>query len=94
MTRTILGLGTATMDVVLQCDSLPTADEFEIIRNEQVLSGGSCTNMLVTLVKLGVTAKQIAKIGDDSFGRIFKEDLLKDGIVGGKKNEKNRAAWK
>ena len=78
--KTILGLGTATMDVVLQCDGLPTADEFEIVRNEQLLSGGSCANMLVTLAKLGVRAKQIAKIGDDSFGRIFREDLLKDGV--------------
>ena len=80
MIKTILGLGTATMDVVLQCDSLPKADQFEIIRNEQVLSGGSCANMLVTLAKLGANARQIAKIGDDSFGRIFREDLIQAGV--------------
>ena len=68
------------MDVVLQCDSLPRADEFEIIRNEQVMSGGSCANMLVTLAKLGANARQIAKIGDDSFGRTFREDLIQTGV--------------
>jgi sugar/nucleoside kinase (ribokinase family) len=78
--KTVLGLGTATMDVVLQCDSLPKADEFEIIRNEQVLPGGSCANMLVTLAKLGANARQIAKIGDDSFGRTFREDLIQNGV--------------
>lgn len=80
MIKTILGLGTATMDVVLQCDSLPRADEFEIIRNEQVMSGGSCANMLVTLAKLGAKARQLAKIGDDSFGKIFYEDLVQAGV--------------
>jgi len=68
------------MDVVLQCDRLPEADQFEIIKNEQILPGGSCANMLVALAKLGVNARQVAKIGDDSFGRIFREGLIKDGI--------------
>jgi sugar/nucleoside kinase (ribokinase family) len=80
MIKTVLGLGTATMDVVLQCDNLPAADEFEIIRNEQIVSGGSCANMLVTLAQLGVKAKQIAKIGNDSLGRIFREELLQAGV--------------
>ncbi len=80
MIKTVLGLGTATMDIVLQCDSLPKADAFEIIKNEQILSGGSCANMLVTLARLGVNARQIAKIGDDSLGRIFREDLFKNGV--------------
>lgn len=80
MIRTVLGMGTATMDVVLQCGSLPKADGFEILENEMVLSGGSCANMLVTLARLGIKTKQIAKIGDDSFGRIFREDLLRDGV--------------
>ncbi len=80
MIRTVLGLGTAAMDVVLQCDSLPTADEFALIGSEQLLSGGSCANMLVTLAKLGLNARQIAKIGDDSFGQIYRKDLVNDGV--------------
>ncbi len=80
MVTTVLGLGTATMDVVLQCDYLPKADEFEIIKNQQVMSGGSCGNMLVTLAKLGVHAKQLAKIGDDSFGLIYRADMVEAGV--------------
>lgn len=80
MIRTVLGLGTATMDVVLQCDSLPAVDGFSVIHSEQVLSGGSCANMLVTLAKLGLNARQIAKIGDDRLGRAFRQDLIKDGV--------------
>ena len=80
MIKTVLGLGTATMDVVLQCDSLPTADEFALIGSEQLLSGGSCANMLVTLARLGLNARQIAKIGDDRLGRAFRQDLMQDGV--------------
>ena len=80
MIKTVLGLGTATMDIVLQCAGLPKADGFEVIKKEQLYSGGSCANMLVTLAKLGVNARQIAKIGDDSLGKTFREDLIKDGV--------------
>ena len=80
MIKTVLGMGTAAMDTVLQCQTLPKADAFEILQGEQLLSGGSCANMLVTLAQLGMHAKQIAKIGDDMYGQRFRQELVADGV--------------
>jgi len=74
-TFSVLGCGTATVDVLLACDYLPGPDQFEMIRSRKVVPGGSCANMLVTLARLGARAGQLARIGDDSYGRLFCRDL-------------------
>lgn len=61
----VLGLGTAAMDIVLQCEELPREDGFAFIYNEQLIPGGSCANVLVALTKLGVKTSLIAQMGDD-----------------------------
>jgi len=76
----VLGLGTAAMDIVLQCESLPQEDGFAFIYGEQLLPGGSCANVLVALVNLGIEAGIAAKVGDDGYGCRFKEDLLQSRV--------------
>lgn len=80
MRKKVLGLGAAAMDIVLQCESLPRADGFAFIRREQLMSGGSCANVLVTLVRLGTTASLVAAVGDDHYGRVFLEELSQVGV--------------
>lgn len=68
------------MDIVLQCESLPREDGFAFVHHENLLPGGSCANVLVALARLGVDTGLVAKIGDDEYGRVFREDLARSGV--------------
>lgn len=80
MIKTILGMGTAAMDTLFVSKELPKADAFELLKNENLVPGGSCANMLVAYAGLGGVSKQIAKIGDDNFGVEFRKTLIADGV--------------
>jgi sugar/nucleoside kinase (ribokinase family) len=80
LTVKVLGLGTAAMDIVLRCESLPREDGFAFVHDEQLLPGGSCANVLVALANLGLEAGIVAKIGDDGYGQRFREDLSQRGV--------------
>lgn len=80
MVKTILGTGYATMDTLWSVKQLPKPDSFGHIESEELVPGGSCANMLVAYANLGGNAKQIAKIGDDEYGVIFKQTLEADGV--------------
>jgi len=76
----VLGLGTAAMDIVLRCENLPREDGFAFIHREELRPGGSCANVLVTLTSMGITTGMVAKIGDDYYGNVFKNELLESGV--------------
>ncbi len=76
----VLGLGTAAMDVVLQCESLPREDGFAFVHRENLMSGGSCANTLVALSCLGQKTSMVAKTGDDHYGKVFEEELIQSGV--------------
>jgi len=46
----------------------------------QLASGGSASNTIHGLARLGVQTSYIGKIGNDDFGKIFSEDLKKNNI--------------
>ncbi|MGI6393297.1 MAG: adenosine kinase [bacterium] len=48
--------------------------------NPVTVSGGSASNTIHGLSKLGMTCSFIGKTSDDEFGNVFKEDLLKNSI--------------
>src|SRR2546421_11534258 len=59
---------------------LPTAGEL-ILADQMLLTIGGCAaNVAVDLVKLGVSASVIGRMGDDVFGRIVAEMLLERGV--------------
>ncbi|KNF09272.1 ribokinase RbsK [Gottschalkia purinilytica] len=76
----ILGLGTAAIDTILKCDNIPKEDGTSLIREEKVLPGGSCANVLVTLSRLNVDTSLLVKIGDDQYGKVLLEDLSNNRI--------------
>lgn len=80
MIRKVLGMGASAMDTVISCPFLPKEDGFQVIKHEEILPGGSCANMLVTLNALGTKACLLAKIGDDERGQLFRQTLRADGI--------------
>lgn len=83
MRADVLGLGTVAMDVVLQCASLPQEDGFSFVHGEQLLPGGSCSNVLSVLNCLGTPSGIVAQIGDDYYGSMIKKDLEETGIYTG-----------
>lgn len=76
----IIGLGTAAMDIVLNCDDLPREDGFSMVHQEQMTPGGSCANVLAVLAAMGHSPALIAKLGDDHFASIFVDDLKQNHI--------------
>lgn len=80
MTLRVLGLGTAAMDIVLKCEDLPREDGFSFVHQENLMPGGSCANVLVTLANMGVGTGLVAQVGDDRYGKIFKEELTASGV--------------
>lgn len=76
----VLGMGAVAMDLVLRCDALPGEDGFAFVREERWLPGGSCSNLLATLVNFGVRCAVAAQVGDDPYGRGVREDLERVGI--------------
>jgi sugar/nucleoside kinase (ribokinase family) len=48
--------------------------------NPQLTSGGSAANTIHGLARLGMQASYIGKVGDDDFGKIFTDDLIKNKI--------------
>lgn len=80
MQLNVLGLGTAAMDIVINCDDLPREDGFSFIQQEHLTPGGSCANIMVVLSALGHAPGLIAKLGNDHFASAFKDDLQKSGV--------------
>ena len=49
----VYGLGTLAMDVLIQVDTLPGEDSFCIVKSSERQPGGSGTNVIVQLARLG-----------------------------------------
>lgn len=44
-------------------------------------SGGSASNTIIGIARLGVEAGFIGKVGSDDYGTYFKQDLIKNGVT-------------
>src|SRR5437899_2739800 len=60
---------------------LPVAGELILAEQMLLTIGGCAANVAVDLVKLGVSASVVGRVGDDVFGRIV-ADMLRDRGVG------------
>lgn len=80
MNADVLGMGAVAMDLVLRCEDLPGEDGFAFVHEEKWLPGGSCSNVLVTLTRLGARCAVAAQVGDDAYGNGVREDLERAGI--------------
>ena len=82
MRKNLLSLGAIAMDMVINSHELPKDDGFSFIHQEQMLPGGSASNVSVCAAHLGLAAYQTGKIGDDNMGREFLRTLEEDGVDG------------
>lgn len=78
----LLSLGAIAMDIVIDSHDLPKDDGFALIRHEEMLPGGSASNVSVSAAHLGFEVFQTGKIGDDSIGDEFMRTLEADGVDG------------
>lgn len=76
----LLSLGAIAMDIVIGSHDLPKDDGFALIQHEELLPGGSASNVSVSAAHLGLEVYQTGKIGDDSIGAEFMRTLVEDGV--------------
>lgn len=74
-----LNLPKGSMQLV---DKETSAKIFDQIKHKDIsqISGGSAANTIHGLAQLGIETAFIGKVGNDSFGIFFKEDMVKSGI--------------
>lgn len=75
-----VGLATVAMDVIMQTRELPKEDGFAVIEKSSYLPGGSGTNVISQLARLGDPCGFVAQIGDDTVGAQIRQSLLDEGI--------------
>lgn len=56
---------------------MSTFEDFDTV----LASGGSAANAISGLTRMGISAGFIGKIGQDSYGRFYKEDMESNGVV-------------
>lgn len=61
-------------------DHLPAPGELILTRRMELLIGGCASNVAVDLVRLGLNAALVGKVGDDVFGRHINEALTAAGV--------------
>lgn len=76
----VYGLGTLAMDVLMKVDNLPGEDGFCVVKSSERQPGGSGTNVIVQLARLGASCGFIAAVGDDGIGNDVLESLTDEGI--------------
>ncbi|MFR8546126.1 MAG: carbohydrate kinase family protein [[Clostridium] scindens] len=80
MGKKLLSLGAIAMDIVINSHDLPKDDGFALINHEQMLPGGSASNVSVSAAHFGMESYQTGKIGDDNIGDEFLRTLREDGV--------------
>ena len=76
----VVGFGTVAMDVLMQTAELPAEDGFAVIEKSEYLPGGSGTNVIAQLSRLGASCGFVAQIGDDTVGAQIRQSLRDESI--------------
>jgi ribokinase len=73
-------VGSFVMDMVARMDRFPQAGETLIGQSVQYFPGGKGANQCVAAARLGGKVQMVGMLGEDAYGRQFREILIKDGI--------------
>lgn len=76
----VCGLGTIAMDVLMQVDMLPQKDGFCMVENTSYQPGGSGSNVIVQLARLGAECGYIAALSKDRYGLDILNNLKAEGV--------------
>jgi len=73
-------LGTCSIDFISHVSRLAKADDEVNVDKLHVSLGGSASNFVTCLSRLGVNTSILAKVGDDEFGEIARAKLSQNGV--------------
>lgn len=76
----VLVVGSANMDLVVQCRRFPLPGETILGNKFQMFPGGKGANQAVSCAKLGMKTYFIGKLGKDDFGKKLSQTMLDDGV--------------
>ena len=76
----VCGIGTFAMDVLMQVDMLPQKDGFCMVKNTSYQPGGSGSNVIVQLARLGAECGYIAALSKDRYGLDILNNLKAEGV--------------
>lgn len=76
----VCGLGTIAMDVLMQVDMLPQKDGFCMVKNTSYQPGGSGSNVIVQLARLGAECGYIAALSKERYGLDILNNLKAEGV--------------
>lgn len=76
----IVVVGSVNMDLVAKMVRLPAPGETVSGESFQMIPGGKGANQAVAAARLGANVTMIARVGDDSFGSLMRQNLTDDGI--------------
>ncbi len=76
----VVGLGLNATDTVMAVCKFPALGGKERVVASSMQAGGQVATALVTCRRLGLTARYIGKVGDDSAGRLQLESLRREGL--------------
>jgi ribokinase len=76
----VLVVGSANMDLVVQCNRFPLPGETIFGNNFQMFPGGKGANQAVSCARLGIKTYFIGKMGKDQLGKRLSETMGNDGI--------------
>jgi sugar/nucleoside kinase (ribokinase family) len=76
----VCGLGTVAMDVLMRVDQLSQMDGFCTIEETVYRPGGSGTNVIVQLARLGAKCGYVAAIAKDKYGLDIMENLSSEQV--------------
>ncbi len=76
----VLVVGSANMDLVVQCSRFPLPGETIFGNNFQMFPGGKGANQAVSCARLGIKTSFIGKMGRDELGNRLSETMKKDGV--------------
>jgi ribokinase len=73
-------VGSCIMDFCLSVPRLPRLGETVVARDIRVAHGGKGANQAISLARLGSDPLLVSCVGDDEFGRSFKQALRGEGV--------------
>jgi ribokinase len=76
----VLVVGSANMDLVVQCNRFPLPGETIFGNKFQMFPGGKGANQAVSCAKLGMKTYFIGKMGEDDFGKKLSKTMRRDGV--------------
>ena len=76
----VIGFGALNVDKLYSVENIAGCDEESFIKNETDTPGGSASNTIIGLSKLGISTSIIGKIADDEDGDLIEYNLAFNGV--------------